>query len=550
MTYPWYSSYHKDISHTIQIDKNDSIIKLFAQTCQRYGGQYALTCMGASVTFDEVDRLSDDFASYLQNVLKLAKGDRLAIMVPNLIQFPVALLGAFKAGVICVNTNPLYTAREMAHQFSDSGAKALLIIDLFMDKLETIVNETDIKTVIVTSLGDHFPAWKKCLIQVALKIQSVLPTHSLTVTKYLDALAQGGRHQLKKAECDLQDIAILQYTGGTTGIAKGAILTHENLLANIYQIHQWAKPFLTPGKETVLTALPLYHIFALSVNFLAFFTLGNRMLLVPKPVPIKNTVKVFKKDKITVMTGVNTLYNALNNNPDFQKLAPTTIKVALAGGMALQKSVCDAFQKITGTKITEGYGLTEASPVTHCNPLDRPTPQGSCGIPLPSTIAKVVDEDGNECKQGDVGELVIKGPQVMKGYWHRDDETAKVLKDGWLKTGDMCRIDEKGYFYIVDRKKDMILVSGFNVYPNEIEEVLAAHPKVLEAAVIGEDDAESGEAVKAFIVASDKSLTENELREYCKVQLTGYKRPRSYEFRSELPKTNIGKILRKELRKK
>ncbi|RYZ49505.1 MAG: long-chain-fatty-acid--CoA ligase, partial [Proteobacteria bacterium] len=444
----------------------------------------------------------------------------------------------------------LYTPREMKHQFKDSGAKALVILNFFLDKLEEIIKDTDIQHVVVTSIGDQMPAWKGLLIDTVLKIKGEVPKHGLNVTNFKSALSAGSGNSYKKPRINLDDVAVLQYTGGTTGPSKGAMLTHRNIIANMKQIQAWASPYVTEGEEVVLTALPLYHIFALSVNFLAFLTLGGEMLLVPKPVPIINTVKLFSKYRITVMTGINTLFNAMNNNPEFQANPPKTLKFAVAGGMALQASVGEEFQRLTGTRVVEGYGLTEASPVTHCNPIHLAIPYGSIGVPVPSTLAEIRDDDGKVLPQGEVGELVVKGPQVMAGYWKNDAETANAIRDGWLFTGDMAKMDEKGLFYIVDRKKDMVLVSGFNVYPNEVESVLAAHPKVLEAAVIGVPDAKSGESVKAFVVKKDESLTEEDLKKYCEKELTGYKRPRHYVFVKELPKSNVGKILRKDLRDK
>lgn len=548
MSHKWLKHYPANISPEIEIPEGIDIASLIESTCRQYSSKIALTCMGADVTFRQFDRLASDFAAYLQNDLGVKKGDRVAIMLPNVIQFPIALFAVTKIGAICVNTNPLYTAREMKHQFCDSGAKVLVIMDLFLDKLEEIIKDTKIEKVIVTGIGDQLPVWKGALISLVLRVKGLIPKHKLSVIGFKEALRAGSTKSYKKPEINLDDIAILQYTGGTTGVSKGAMLTQRNIIANIKQIQEWAKPFVLKGDETILTALPLYHIFALTVNFLAFLTLGGRMLLLPKPVPIKNTVKAFKKYKVSVMTGVNTLYNALNNDPDFRAIAPRDLKFALAGGMALQQSVAKNFQSITGTKIVEGFGLTESSPVTHCNPLHVEPPVGSIGLPLPSTDAKVVDQDGKEVPVGEVGELIVKGPQVMKGYWQRDDETAKTIKDGWLWTGDMAKMDEEGYFFIVDRKKDMILVSGFNVYPNEVEEVLASHPKVLEAAVIGVPHERSGEAVKAFIVKKDESLTEAELKAYCEKNLTNYKRPTIYSFETELPKSNVGKILRRKLR--
>jgi long-chain acyl-CoA synthetase len=376
----------------------------------------------------------------------------------------------------------------------------------------------------------------------------MVPSHSLQAYTFKQAMALGKEKKHTPVPCELDDIAVLQYTGGTTGLSKGAMLTQKNILANMAQIRHVAHGNILEGQETVLTAIPLYHIFALTVNFLTFLALGERMILVPKPIPISNTVGMFKKYKITVLTGVNTLYNALNNDKEFQALAPKTIKFALAGGASLQDSVNKAWQKITGIRIVEGFGLTEASPVTHVNPLDTPARVASIGVPTVETNARIVDPEGNDVPLGEVGELIVSGPQVMLGYWMREDETKKSIRNGWLWTGDMARMDADGFFYIVDRKKDMILVSGFNVYPNEVEGVLASHPKVLEAAVVGVPDGASGESVKAFVVAKDKSLTVEELRDHCRDQLTGYKRPRHFELRDSLPKTNIGKILRRELR--
>lgn len=544
----WLKHYPKGVAPHIDIPPNKTIVDHFQDSVKRFGDKPALSCMGTTISFRQLDRLSDRFASYLQNVVGLKKGDRLAIMLPNIIQFPVAFLGAQKIGVICVNTNPLYTPREMKHQFEDSGCVALIIMDMFIDKLEKILHETKIKTVISTAIGDQMPAWKGFVVNQVLKFKGQIPKHNLTVMPFREALKHGDGKPFNRPHVDLDDVAILQYTGGTTGLSKGAMLTQRNILANGSQIQAWARTLLVDGEETVMTAIPLYHVFALSVNFLAFLNMGSHSILVPKPVPIDNLVAVFKKYKITALTGVNTLFNALNNNKNFQALAPKSIKIALAGATALQENVSKSWQRITGVSIMQGFGLTEASPVTHCVPIVGESPLGSIGLPLPSTEAKIVDEQGNEVPHGEPGELLVKGPQVMKGYWNKPDDTAKSIKDGWLWTGDMAKRDENGYFFIVDRKKDMILVSGFNVYPNEVEAVLASHPKVLEAAVVGVPDAGSGESVKAFVVKKDESCTAEELREYCKDQLTNYKRPRSYEFRKELPKTNVGKILRRELR--
>jgi long-chain acyl-CoA synthetase len=525
-----------------------SVADSLEKACNRFANSIALTCMGTNLTFRQLDRLANQFAAYLQKDLGMKKGDRLAIMLPNILQFPIVFLAAQKIGVICVNTNPLYMPREMKHQFKDSGAKAIVIMDMFLDKLQEIKGETEIEHVIATSIGDQLPVWKGPLINFVLKAKGQIPKHSLQVVQFRDAMSKGARSQYEAPEISLDDIAILQYTGGTTGVAKGAMLTQRNILANMLQIRNCARGEVVEGAEIVLTALPLYHIFALTVNFLTFLAMGERMILVPKPIPISNTVKIFKQYNISVMTGVNTLFNALNNCKEFQELAPKNLKFALAGGMALQDPVNKAWQKITGNRIIEGFGLTESSPVTHVNPLGSGGRVGSIGIPVASTDAKVFDPDGKEVPVGESGELCIRGPQVMAGYWNRPDETEKTIRNGWLWTGDIAKRDADGFFYIVDRKKDMILVSGFNVFPNEVEEVLASHPKVLEAAVIGIPDKSSGESVKAFVVAKDKSLTIEELRQHCNAQLTGYKRPRHFEFRDSLPKTNIGKILRRELR--
>lgn len=548
MSHTWLKNYPQGIKSTIELTEGTHIASLMDKCCRLYAGKTALTCMGTDLKFQDFLRLSNQLASYLQTELNVQKGDRVAIMLPNIMQFPISLFASLKLGAICVNTNPLYTPREMKHQFTDSGARVLVIMDMFLDKLEEIIDETNIEHVIVTSIGDQLPSWKGIAIKTILKAKRMIPSTNLGFILFKDALQKGSRLSYDAPKISLEDIAILQYTGGTTGVSKGAMLTQRNVLANILQIQEWAKPYVRNGEEVILTALPLYHIFALSVNFLAFLTTGGQMILLPKPVPIKNTSKIFKKYKITCMTGVNTLFNALNNCPQFRKNPAQNVKVALAGGMALQTSVAQDFQDLTGTKVVEGFGLTEASPVTHCNPLHITPPIGSIGLPLPSTEARIVDSNGQEVPIGEVGELCVKGPQVMKGYWQRDDETKKTIKDGWLWTGDMAKQDSEGFFFIVDRKKDMILVSGFNVYPNEIEDILCGHSKVLEAAVIGIPHETSGEAVKAFVVKKDPSLTEEDLKKHCEKNLTAYKRPRKYEFVDDLPKSNVGKILRRKLR--
>jgi len=544
----WTQYYASDAPTKLDFSTSSSIASTIEAACRRFANNPSVTAMDTTLTYRQLDRLANRFAAFLQHEIGLKKGDRLAIMMPNVLQFPIAFLAAQKIGVICVNTNPLYTPREMRHQFSDSGATAIVIMDLFLDKLEEILKETGIKHVISTSIVDQLPAWKGFAVNAFMRFKKIVPKNNLKVHSFRKALSTGEESRLVRPELGLDDVALLQYTGGTTGISKGAMLTQRNILANMQQIRHAAWGQVEEGAETVLTALPLYHIFALTVNFLSFLAMGEHLILVPKPVPIANTVKIFKKYNITVMTGVNTLYNSISNDKEFKQLGIRSIKFALAGGMALQESVAKAWQLITGNRIVEGFGLTESSPVTHVNPLGQTPRTGSIGVPVLGTDARVVNDKGEPMPVGEPGELIIKGPQVMAGYWQRPDETSNALKDGWLWTGDIAKIDQDGYFFIVDRKKDMILVSGFNVYPNEIEEVIASHPKVLEAAVVGLPDASTGESVNAFVVPKDPGLTIEELRTFCRDQLTGYKRPRHIEIRSSLPKTNVGKILRRELR--
>ena len=552
----WLRSYSKDVPADISFGDLTSITDCLERAFQRFDRRPAISCMDAMVTYGELQMAVNRFASFLQNTLGIKKGDRIAIMLPNVMQFAISELAALKIGAICVNTNPLYTPREMRHQFIDSGVQTIVIMDLFVSKLEEIISDTKISNVIITSIGDQLPAWKGLILKTAMHLKKQVPAYSLKGWSFKEALTTAQSKALVVPSLKLDDIAILQYTGGTTGVSKGAMLSHRNILANMLQIQAITKGCLEQGNETVLTVLPLYHVFALSVNFLTFLADGQHLILVPKPTPIENTTKLFSQYRITVMTGVNTLFNTLNNSASFKTIAPTSLKVVVAGGMALQDNVNKTFQSITGVPITEGFGLTECSPVTHVNPVHGANPLGSIGLPLPSTFAKIVGDDGRSLLPGETGELAVKGPQVMAGYWNRDDETRTMIKDGWLWTGDVARMDERGYFYIVDRKKDMILVSGFNVYPSEVEEVLCSHPQVLEAAVIGVPDKSSGEAVKAFIVLKNPGsievgLTDSitlDLRRHCKEALTGYKCPRQYEFREALPKSNVGKILRRELR--
>ncbi|HHM21364.1 MAG TPA: long-chain-fatty-acid--CoA ligase, partial [Bacteroidetes bacterium] len=480
----------------------------------------------------------------------LEPGDKIALMMPNMLQYPVALFGCLRAGLVVVNTNPLYTPREMLHQFTDSGVKAIVLFENFAANLQQILADTEIKTIILVSLGEMLGFAKGMLVNfVVRKVKRMVPKYNLpnTVT-FKEALAQGKKFTIKDFSSDPQDVILLQYTGGTTGVSKGAMLTNRNLVANMLQIQAMARNVLEEGKETALSPLPLYHIFAFSVNCLAFFSLGALNVLITNPRDLPSVMKEFKNYKITIMTGVNTLFNALLNHPAFARLDFSALKYALGGGMAVQRAVAEKWQKITGAPLIEGYGMTESSPVASVNPVDGSGKLGSIGMPVPSTVMRIVDEKLNPLPVKETGEIQIKGPQVMKGYYNRPEETQRTIVDGWLCSGDIGFMDEDGYFTIVDRKKDMILVSGFNVYPNEIEDVLAQHPKVLEAAAVGVPHEKSGEVVKVFVVKKDKSLTKDELIDFCRSKLTGYKVPKEVEFRDDLPKTNVGKILRRKLR--
>jgi long-chain acyl-CoA synthetase len=549
----WLKNYPSSVHADLSPDAEVSIPQFFLKHLNAQNRSAALHCMGYEISYAELHRLSDQFASYLQNHVGLKKGDRLAIVLPNVIQFPVVFFAAQKLGIICVPTNPQYTPSEMLHQFKDSGAKAIVILNLFLDKLDKIIQETEITTVITTEVNDFFPYLKSKVVSFVMNYRGQkTPKHSLKVIKYRKCLAEGSKlfskTKLVLPNIDPTDTALLQYTGGTTGISKGAILTHKNLVSNISQVRSWIDPYLEEGKEVVLTALPIFHIFGLTINSLVFLSRGDKLVLIPKPIPIENTVQAFEKHQISIVLGVNTLFNALNNSKRFKSLAPKNIKFSMAGGMALQESVAKKWEEITGNRLMQGFGLTEASPVTHVVPLEGQWPSGSIGVPMPGTEIKILAENGVEVPMGEAGELCVKGPQVMAGYWNKPDETQNVLTHGWLKTGDIARMDEQGFFFIVDRKKDMILVSGFNVFPNEIEEAISKHPKVLEVAVVGVPHKTAGEVVKAFVIPKDPSLTETELKSYCRERLVTYKVPRSFEFKDSLPKSNVGKILRRELR--
>ena len=550
MDKPWLKSYPKDVAHEIDTNAYSSITQLFEESVTKYRDLVAYTNMGGTLTYGELDELSRDFAAYLQNKVGLKKGDRIAIQMPNLIQYPIALFGALRAGLIVVNTNPLYTAREMKHQFNDSGAKAILILANFAYNLEEILPETKIETVIVTELGDMLGFPKSLIVNTVVKyIKKMVPKYKLPqAISFYEALDEGQKSKFTPVEINHDDVAFLQYTGGTTGVSKGAMLSHSNMIANMMQISEWMKPKLKDGVESIITALPLYHIFSLTVNCLSFMKIGGKNVLVTNPKDIPTFMKILKNEKYTTFAGVNTLFNALMNHPDFTKLDFSNLKVSIAGGMALQRVVADKWTKLTNTPIVEGYGLTETSPLVSCNPIDGTDKVSTIGLPAPSTDIRLIDEENNDVKPGERGELCVKGPQVMKGYWQRPEETAKVMLDGgWIKTGDIATMDDDGFLKIVDRKKDMILVSGFNVYPNEVEDVVAAHKNVLEVAAVGIPDEKSGEVVKIFVVKRGE-ISKEELIEYCRKSLVGYKVPKEIEFRTELPKTNVGKILRRALR--
>ncbi|MBY0316875.1 MAG: AMP-binding protein, partial [Bdellovibrionales bacterium] len=526
----WLKHYPKDVAQTIDINTYSSIVDLFTEAVQRFKHKPCFTNMGMTYTYAEVDTMSDYFASYLINHLRLKKGDRIAIQMPNLLQYPVAMFGALKAGLIIVNTNPLYTDREMEHQFKDADCKAIVILENFAHLLQKILPHTDLQHVIITSVGDLLPFPKNYVVNAAVKyVKKMVPKYDLPLaTRFNDAIEIGKKQSFDPVRSTIDEVAFLQYTGGTTGVAKGAMLTHGNLLANMLQTFEWFKPMLVKGDEVALTPLPLYHIFSLTVNCLTLMAYGAHNILVTNPRDLPDLIKTMKKYRPSVMSGVNTLFNALLNNKDFQAMDLSFLKISVAGGMALQEAVAKRWIETTKSPLVEGYGLTESSPIVCCNPIDGRDKRGTIGLPFPSTDVKLVDDNGNEVAHGTPGELYVKGPQVMKGYWQRPEETAKTMDDGWLKTGDIATVDEQGYFKIVDRKKDMIIVSGFNVYPNEVEDVFASHPAVLEVAAIGVPDDRSGEAVKIFVVKKAET-TSQDLIEFSKKKLTGYKVPKHVE---------------------
>ena len=547
----WLKSYPAGISEEIDLDAYQSITDVFEQSVRRYGENPCFSNFGRTLTYNEMDRFVDQLASYLQNLPGMEKGDRVAIMMPNMLQNPISIFAALRAGFAVVNTNPLYTSRELEHQLADSGAKAIIAMENFCHTLGEVIDKTSIQHVVTTQLGDllHFP--KSLIVNLVVKyIKKLVPQFSLPGrVNFKKALQLGAGQQPSKVICNHDDIAFLQYTGGTTGVAKGAMLTHGNMVANMQQASAWLQNDITEGEEIIVTALPLYHIFSLTANCLTFMKVGALNYLITNPRDMAGFVKELQGLKFTAITGVNTLFNGLLNTPGFDQVDFSSLKLSLGGGMAVQKPVAERWKELTNVPILEAYGLTETSPAVCINPLTLQEYNGSIGLPVPSTEVSVQDDQGNLLPQGEAGEMCVRGPQVMKGYWQRPVETAKVLSDdGWLKTGDVAQMDELGFFRIVDRLKDMILVSGFNVFPNEIETVIAGHEGVLEVGVIGVPDPVRGEIVKAVIVKKDPALDEAAIIAHCRESLTGYKVPKIVEFRDELPKSNVGKILRRELR--
>ena len=547
----WLNSYEQGVNAEIDITQYSSISDVFRQSVEKFAHQPAFQNMGKTLTYAEVGKLAQDFASYLQNVLKLPRGERVAIMLPNLLQYPIALFGILQAGLVAVNTNPLYTPRELEHQLKDSGATTIIVLENFANTLELVLPRTQIKHVIVASVGEMFGFFKGTLMNFVLrKIKKMVPEYRISgAIPFQTTLKEGAAHTFSPVTLTREDTALLQYTGGTTGVAKGAVLSHGNICANMLQAKEWIKNQLREGKETVIAALPLYHIFALTVNLMIFTNAGSKIILITNPRDMKGFIGELKKERISVFIGVNTLFNGMVNQPDFATVDFSNLRLTLGGGMATQKAVAEKWKKITGTPIVEAYGLTEASPGVCCNPLNIEAYSGGIGLPVPSTEVELRDADGKEVGIGQPGELWVRGPQVMQGYWNRPEETAKTIDArGFLETGDIAVMDEKGWLKLVDRKKDLIVVSGFNVYPNEIEEVISHNDKVMEVACIGVPNEKTGEALKVFVVKKDPSLTKEELIEFCRTELTAYKVPKDIEFRDELPKSNVGKILRRELR--
>lgn len=553
---PWLGAYPQGVPADINVDQYPSLVHLMEESFGKFASRPAYSFMGKELSYAQVDSLSQAFAAYLQG-LGLVKGDRVAIMMPNVPQYPVAVAGILRAGMVVVNVNPLYTARELEHQLKDSGAKAIVIIENFAHTLEHCIAHSPVKHVVLAAMGDLLGLLKGSIVNYVVRnVKKMVPAFNLPqAVRFNEAIARGTKGSFKRPELKADDVAVLQYTGGTTGVSKGAVLLHRNVIANALQSEAWNDPVMkqVPAGEqpTSVCALPLYHIFAFTVNMVLGLRTGGKVILIPNPRDLPAVLKELSKHTFHSFPAVNTLFNGLANHPDFNTVNWKNLKVSVGGGMAVQGAVAKLWLDKTGCPICEGYGLSETSPSASCNPVTTTTFTGTIGVPLPNTWMKCVDDDGKEVPQGQAGEIAIKGPQVMAGYWQRPDETAKVmLPDGYFKTGDIGIMDERGFFKIVDRKKDMVLVSGFNVYPNEVEDVVAQLPGVMECAVVGVPDEKSGEAVKLVIVKKDAALTEAQVRDFCKENLTGYKQPKIIEFRTELPKTPVGKILRRELRDK
>lgn len=549
----WFEQYQNGVPYEIDTSQYLSLVSLFNESCSSYAKRAAYSNLGTEITYADLDKLSRNFAAYLQQ-LNLEKGARVAIMLPNILQYPVAIFGILRAGYVAVNTNPLYTADEVIHQMNDSGAEVIIVLANFAKTIEkALPSMPSVKHVIITQIGDLFPSFKRFIVNFVVNyIKKLVPVYKIPhAVAFNYALAEGEQATLHRVELNHDDIAFLQYTGGTTGVAKGAILTHGNLVANVLQAYTWIAPLGISDQDIIITALPLYHIFSLTANCLTFMKIGAKNILITNPRDMGHFIDQIKNSGFTAITGVNTLYNSMLNHPKFKEIDFSKLKLALSGGMALQKSVSLKWSEMTKTRVLEAYGLTETSPAVTINPMYLEGYNGSVGLPLPSTDVSIRNEKGKEMPIGDSGELCIKGPQVMPGYWKRPDETALVFtKDGFLRTGDIARMDEEGFIYLVDRKKDMIVVSGFNVYPNEVEQVIGMHPDVLEVGVVGIIDEESGERVKACIVRKDTTLTAEQIINHCKEHLTAYKIPKVVEFFDELPKTNVGKILRRALKDK
>lgn len=547
----WLKSYPKGVPSEIDADRYGSLVEVFRSACERFRDRPCFTNLGVTLTFADLERLTGEFAAFLTQELQLKPGDRIGLQMPNVLQYPVALFGALRAGLVVVNTNPLYTPREMEQQYRDAGVKAIVILANFARNLEEVWPSIGRPTVVVTELGDLFPTAKRLIVNAVVRhVKKLVPAFDLPqAITFRQALARGRSHgTVSDVKQSGTDLAFLQYTGGTTGTAKGAMLTHRNIVANMEQAAAWMGSNLQEGQEVVVTPLPLYHVFSLTVNCLLFMKYGCQNILVTNPRDFPAFIKLLKTQRFTVLTAVSTLLNALMNQPDFAGVDFSSVKLTVAGAMALQRPVAERWRELTQSRLIEGYGLTEASPIVSCNPVDGTDRLGTIGLPFPSTEVRLMDDSGGEVPLGQPGELTVRGPQIMKGYWNRPSETEQVLRDGWLWTGDVAEMDPDGFLRIVDRKKDLILVSGFNVYPNEIEEVIAQHPDVVEVGAIGVPDDKSGEVVKVVVVSRRPGLTAEEIIHFSRKHLTGYKVPKLVEFRSELPKTNVGKVLRRALR--